>query len=154
MIEFQSSFVEKLPGDTEFDNYPRQVINSCYSFALPKPVENPSLVAFSEDCARLIDIEPESCEDSAFVQIMSGNYIFGKLSIALQNNGIMGGNIDIALSTFNKGKGSKSLRQKISNKLQYHILQLFEKVNIPLFSIGDLWITDLISLTILRIHRY
>ena len=75
MIEFQSSFVEKLPGDTEFDNYPRQVINSCYSFALPKPVENPSLVAFSEDCARLIDIEPESCEDSAFVQIMSGNYI-------------------------------------------------------------------------------
>ena len=84
---------------------------------------------------------PYCCE-----RIMSGNYIFGKLSIALQNNGIMGGNIDIALSTFNKGKGSKSLRQKISNKLQLYILQLFKKVNIPLFSIGDLWITDLISL--------
>jgi len=79
-------------------------------------------------------------------RIMSGQYIFGKLSIALQNNGIMGGNIDIALSTFNKGKGSKSLRQRISNKLQSSILQLLEKVNIPLFSIGDLWITDLISL--------
>ena len=69
-------------------------------------------------------------------RIMSGKYIFGKLSIALQNNGIMGGNIDIALSTFNKGKGSKSLRQKISNKLQLSILKLFEKVNIPLYIFG------------------
>ncbi len=75
MIKFQSNFVEKLPGDSEFDNYPRQVINSCYSYALPKPVVDPSLVAFSEDCAKLIDIEPESCKDSTFIQIMSGNYI-------------------------------------------------------------------------------
>ena len=75
MIKFQSNFVEKLPGDTEFDNYPRQVSNSCYSYAIPKSAIDPNLVAFSEDCARLIDIEPESCTNPAFVQIMAGNYI-------------------------------------------------------------------------------
>ncbi len=75
MIKFQSNFVEELPGDSEFDNYPRQVINSCYSYALPKPVVDPTLVAFSTDCARLIDIEPESFEDPAFIEILSGNYI-------------------------------------------------------------------------------
>ena len=79
-------------------------------------------------------------------RIISGKYIFGKFSIALQNNGTMGGNIDIALSTFNKAKGSKSLRQRISNKLQLSILQMFEKIDILPFSIGDQWITDLISL--------
>ena len=62
MIKFQSDFVEKLPGDTEFDNYPRQVSNSCYSYAIPKPAIDPNLVAFSKDCARLIDIEPESSQ--------------------------------------------------------------------------------------------
>ena len=75
MINFESNFVETLPGDPDFDNHPRQVANSCYSYTLPKPASSPKLIAFSESCAKLIDIEPDSCKSSAFIQIMCGNYI-------------------------------------------------------------------------------
>ena len=75
MIKLHSDFVEKLPGDLNFDNYPRQVSDACYSYVLPTSASNPKLVAFSEKSAGLIDLPPEECMTSNFIEIMSGNYL-------------------------------------------------------------------------------
>ena len=78
-------------------------------------------------------------------RIKKSNYIFGKLSIPLQKNGLIGGNIDVAKATYRKN-GTESLRQKISDKLQKEILKIFKNSpSLPQF-IGNQWMTDLFSL--------
>ena len=71
--------------------------------------------------------------------------IFGKISIALQNNTEIGGNIDIAKSTF-KNYGQIANRQIIANQLQAKYLRIFERSFPISFNKFDSWFTDLFSL--------
>lgn len=80
-------------------------------------------------------------------KMKSGKYIFGKISISLQNNGINGGNIDIAHATY-KNNSEKSLRQRISGKLSHLYFKFFKKSPSFPFGIGDQWFSDLSSLII------
>lgn len=80
-------------------------------------------------------------------RLKSDNYMFGKVSIALQKNTCLGGNIDISTIKFNR-KGKISLRQKISNQIQARFLKLFKK-RLPLALVSeliDMWLSDLFSL--------
>ncbi len=78
-------------------------------------------------------------------KMKSGKYIFGKISISLQNNGKNGGNIDIAHSTY-KNNSEKSLRQRVSAKLSHIYFKFFKKSHSSPFGIGDQWFSDLPSL--------
>ena len=75
----------------------------------------------------------------------SGKYIFGKISISLQNNGKNGGNIDIAHATY-KNNSEKSLRQRFSSKLSQIYFKFFRKSPSFPFGIGDQWFSDFSSL--------
>jgi hypothetical protein len=83
----------------------------------------------------------EYCRD----RLSSDNYLFGKLSISLQQNGQMGGNIDIAEATL-KHNHVVSLLQRISNKLQNIYLNIGKRSHALPSLIGDQWLTDLIAL--------
>ncbi len=78
-------------------------------------------------------------------RLSSPNYVFGKLSIALQSNGSIGGNIDIATSTFHSSLSRWSLTQKISLKLQSIFFLLFAKSPSIYSWLGNQWLTDLFS---------
>ena len=78
-------------------------------------------------------------------KMKSGKYIFGKISISLQNNGKNGGNIDIAHATY-KNNSEKSLRQRVSAKLSHIYFKIFKKSPSFPFGIGDQWFSDLSSL--------
>ena len=78
-------------------------------------------------------------------KMKSGKYIFGKISISLQNNGKNGGNIDIAQATY-KNNSSKSIRQRLSAKLSHLYFKYFKKSPPFPFGIGDQWLSDLSSL--------
>ena len=73
--------------------------------------------------------------------------MFGKISIALQNNTDFGGNVDIAKSTFNRF-GKISFRQRISNQLQTKYFKFFKKSFAICYKKLDLWFTDLFSIFI------
>jgi hypothetical protein len=76
---------------------------------------------------------------------LSGNYLFGKLAIPLQQNGEMGGSIDIAESTLNDNHVIP-LRQRIFTKLQSIYLNISKKSHALPPLLGDQWLTDLIAL--------
>ncbi len=72
-LHFDNRFIRELPGDPEPDNFRRQVYNACYSWALPKRVKQPQLVAYSREMAEALDLSPEICESDDFSQIFVGN---------------------------------------------------------------------------------
>jgi len=83
--------------------------------------------------------------DFCFKRLKSKNYLFGKISIALQKNTKIGGNIDIAKATF-KNYGQIANRQIIANQLQAKYLRIFKK-SFPLsIKRFDSWFTDLFAL--------
>jgi len=80
-LGFDNSFVRDLPGDalSQTDrvkaNVPRQVENALYSLVQPTPVANPSLVAFSKECAGILDLSEEECSRLAFTEAFAGNTV-------------------------------------------------------------------------------
>lgn len=74
-LHFDNRFTRELPADPVRDNYRRRVKNVCYSTVDPTPVKNPSLLAYSRDMLRQLDLGPSSVEHADFVQILAGNKI-------------------------------------------------------------------------------
>lgn len=72
-LRFDNRFVRELPGDKELGNYCRQVEGAFYSLVNPTATAKPTVVAYSEDVAALLDLSKESCESEQFAQIFSGN---------------------------------------------------------------------------------
>ena len=72
-LSFDNRFVGALPADPEPDNHRRQVSGACYSWVTPQNVSAPELVAFSKECAALLDLEPSDCSSAEFAQIFAGN---------------------------------------------------------------------------------
>lgn len=69
---FKNEFVENFEGDESGNLSPRQTPGFLYSKALPSPVSNPKLIAWSQDLANELGIETPREED---VQILAGNLI-------------------------------------------------------------------------------
>jgi len=80
-------------------------------------------------------------------KMKSEKYIFGKLSISLQGNGIYGGNIDIAKATY-KNDEKRSLRQRFSNITINTFLKFNKRSPAIPFMLKDQWLSDLLSIII------
>lgn len=70
---FDNQFVQRLPADSITDNYPRQVLGACYSWANPKKMQAPLVVSYSTEAAALIGLSEVDCQSSDFTAIFSGN---------------------------------------------------------------------------------
>ena len=60
-LRFENSFLNELPEDPLQENYCRQVRGACYSRVMPKPMENPQMLAFSRETAELVGLSEEQC---------------------------------------------------------------------------------------------
>lgn len=72
-LKFDNSFVRDLPGDSETENFRRQVRGACHSQALPTRVAQPRLIAWSREVASLLDLDPEPADLDLMAQVFSGN---------------------------------------------------------------------------------
>jgi uncharacterized protein YdiU (UPF0061 family) len=71
--DYKKEFVNNFPGDESGNLRPRQTPGVLFSKAVPTPVSNPRLVAWSDALARELGIQkPESPED---IQILAGNLV-------------------------------------------------------------------------------
>jgi len=69
---YQSDFVDAFDGDHSGDSRPRQTPGVLYSDATPTPVSNPKLLAWSEDLARELGLDPPDADD---VKVLAGNLV-------------------------------------------------------------------------------
>ncbi|GAB3226185.1 YdiU family protein [Hymenobacter seoulensis] len=71
---FQNSFVEELRGEDSGDNRPRQVPGYTYSRVTPTPVQDPRLLAWSEDLAAYLGLVRPP-ERGPAVDALAGNLV-------------------------------------------------------------------------------
>lgn len=74
-LVFDNRLVRELPGDTEAENYRRQVTNAVYSRVTPTPVKNPQLIAAASEVAQLLDLSVNVFNDPQFAQVFGGNQL-------------------------------------------------------------------------------
>ena len=72
-FKFDNQFVQSLPADKITQNYPRQVQGACFSWATPKQMKAPILVAYSKEAAALLDLNKEDCLSKTFLNTFVGN---------------------------------------------------------------------------------
>jgi serine/tyrosine/threonine adenylyltransferase len=73
LLKFDNRFVNELPADPETGNFTRQVLGACYSKVLPTPVSQPTLVAYAQEVAALLDLDAAVCQSADFSHVFSGN---------------------------------------------------------------------------------
>ncbi len=72
-LVFDNRFIRDLPCDPRTDNTPRRVKGSCYSRVFPTTVSSPALVAYSRDCAAILNLSEKTCNSKLFTSIFTGN---------------------------------------------------------------------------------
>lgn len=72
-IKLKTSFTQSLPADANIENFPRQVMNACYSFVQPKVTIRPKMIIYSKEVASDLNLDKKFCESQEFIDIMSGN---------------------------------------------------------------------------------
>ena len=70
--EFQKQFISNFSGDDSGDLFPRQTPGVLYSKALPTPVREPKLLAWSNELANDLDLLLPSKED---LEVLGGNLV-------------------------------------------------------------------------------
>jgi len=70
---YKNEFVNNFPGDTSGNSSPRQTPGVLYSKTLPTPVQNPTLLAWSDDLARELGLEKPT--DQQDINILGGNFV-------------------------------------------------------------------------------
>lgn len=75
-LQFESTFVTELPGDSVSGGPVRQVRNACYSFVRPSlNLSDPKLVAWSDDVAEILGLDPAEFERPDFATIFAGGVV-------------------------------------------------------------------------------
>lgn len=74
-LRLDNRFLNDLPADPDRRNTRRQVHKACYSFVEPTRVKQPSLLAYSRDAAKLIDLDDQDCRSGEFLDLFSGNNV-------------------------------------------------------------------------------
>ncbi|HEX7454861.1 MAG TPA: YdiU family protein [Gallionella sp.] len=72
-LNFDNRFVTELPGDETGILQSRQTPGMCWAAVSPSPVENPCLLAWSEEVMQLLDMSVEDIHSEAFLAAFSGN---------------------------------------------------------------------------------
>ena len=73
MLRFDNRFIRELPGESEADNSPRQVLGALWSPVEPTPVSDPRLLAHSAEMARLLGLDEAILTSPAWVSTLAGN---------------------------------------------------------------------------------
>lgn len=74
-LSFDNRFVRALPSDPLTTNARRQVPRASYSKVLPTPVAAPKLVAYSQEVAHLLAMDPAFVTSPEFAQTFGGNHV-------------------------------------------------------------------------------
>lgn len=74
-LSIQDTFNKELPSDPIIENYIRQVTQSCFSFTLPTPCKNPSLIHVSDAMLKELGLDDEDAQSALFLSIFSGNKV-------------------------------------------------------------------------------
>lgn len=72
-LNFRSRFVDELAGEVDAPNFSRQVPNVAYSLVQPEAVSSPRLLAWSEECAALLNLAKPATDGDRSVLILGGN---------------------------------------------------------------------------------
>ena len=76
---FDNQFILQLPGDSETENFRRQVYAACYSLVRPKTAAQPKLVDYSKAMAQQLDLTEQDCQSVWFTQVMAGNELLPEM---------------------------------------------------------------------------
>ena len=76
---FDNQFILQLPGDSETENFRRQVYAACYSLVRPKTAAQPKLVDYSKAMAQQLDLTEQDCQSVWFTQVMAGNQLLPEM---------------------------------------------------------------------------
>ncbi len=74
-LNFNNRFIDTLPADAESRNFTRQVDGALWSAVLPAPVEEPRLLAFSEDVANELGLNSDDMHSPEMVAALGGNAV-------------------------------------------------------------------------------
>lgn len=74
-VPFRNSFVEELPGEIAPDRRSRQVPGCCYSRVEPAPVQDPHLLAWSEEFAAYLGLAEPPGQRGPAVDVLGGNAV-------------------------------------------------------------------------------
>ncbi|CAI7789920.1 unnamed protein product [Closterium sp. NIES-53] len=75
-LEWESTFVDKLPGDPVEENHVRIVRNACYSRVRPSlKLKDPQVVAASDSVAHLIGLDPNEFSRPEFAAVFTGGIV-------------------------------------------------------------------------------
>jgi uncharacterized protein YdiU (UPF0061 family) len=72
-LQFDNSFVRGLPSDRDTRNFVRQVPGASYSRVTPTPTSAPRLLAWSGDCAALLEIARPASDTGPTVEMLAGS---------------------------------------------------------------------------------
>ncbi|HEX9153016.1 MAG TPA: YdiU family protein, partial [Flavobacterium sp.] len=75
-LHLQNTFITELPGDPSESNTPRQVLQACYSYVLPKIPSNPSLIHASDEVAKAIGLSEADLLTTDFLNTFSGSTVY------------------------------------------------------------------------------
>ena len=71
---WEDRFVRSFPADPSHSKLPRQVRGALYSLIEPTPVENPRIIAWSDDAARLLGLERPPAQGVA-AEVLGGSCV-------------------------------------------------------------------------------
>lgn len=74
-LRFDNTFVRELPGDSNPEIWPRQVLGALYSRVEPTPVARPRLVAHSREIASLLGLSDQDLAAPGFAEVFGGNAV-------------------------------------------------------------------------------
>lgn len=71
----KSTFTSSLPSDDIIENYPRQVLNACFSYVIPRIPTAPKLIHYSAELIKELNLSKEFVESQEFLDIVSGSKV-------------------------------------------------------------------------------
>jgi len=74
-LNINETYNQELPEDPIKANYPRQVMESCYSVAIPRSPSTPSIVHVSDEMIRAIGLTEKDKTSQEFLDIFSGKKV-------------------------------------------------------------------------------
>ena len=74
-LPFDNRFTRELPADPEAANHRRHVHGAAYSRVRPTPVAAPEVLAWSEEVAALLGLDPEVARSPDAAQVFAGNRV-------------------------------------------------------------------------------
>lgn len=74
-LNINDTFNKELPGDSNTENFPRQVVEACYSSVTPRIPAYPKLIHVSDEMLAAIGLTEQDKSSKEFLQVFSGKKV-------------------------------------------------------------------------------